>query len=58
MAHASNLASLLGMPWYGMVWAQVSREFLSVLGAERLPYLQLVHQLIVCEESMHMEGAT
>ncbi|KAG2486399.1 hypothetical protein HYH03_014976 [Edaphochlamys debaryana] len=31
----------------------VSAEFLAVLGPERLPYLQLVHQLIVCEENMH-----
>lgn len=29
---------------------QVSKEFLEVLGAEKLPYLELVHQLIVCEE--------
>lgn len=36
---------------------QVSQEFLAALGAERLPYLQLVHQLIVCEENMHMEAA-
>ena len=35
----------------------VSREFLEVLGHERLPYLTLVHQLIVCEENMHAEGA-
>lgn len=32
---------------------EVSAEFLAVLGQERLPYLQLVHQLIVCEENMH-----
>ncbi|GIL80611.1 hypothetical protein Vretifemale_9761, partial [Volvox reticuliferus] len=37
--------------------AQVSAAFLAVLGQEKLPYLQLVHQLIVCEENMHMEGA-
>ena len=36
---------------------QVSAEFLAVLGPDKLPYLQLVHQLIVCEENMHMEGA-
>eukprot|EP00955_Chlamydomonas_euryale_P077040 362846-Chlamydomonas_euryale.AAC.3 len=29
---------------------QVSLEFVRVLGEERLPYLALVHQLIVCEE--------
>ncbi|GLI70930.1 hypothetical protein VaNZ11_016024 [Volvox africanus] len=37
--------------------AQVSAAFLAVLGQEKLPFLQLVHQLIVCEENMHMEGA-
>ena len=35
--------------------AEVSREFLAVLGADKLGYLQLVHQLIVCEESMHAD---
>ncbi len=35
---------------------QVSREFLAVLGAEKLPYLQLVHQLIVCEEQWEGEA--
>eukprot|EP00967_Tisochrysis_lutea_P000946 scaffold1249_cov17-Tisochrysis_lutea.AAC.1 len=28
---------------------EVSREFLEALGPEKLPYLQLIHQLIVCE---------
>ncbi|GFR44775.1 hypothetical protein Agub_g6107 [Astrephomene gubernaculifera] len=37
--------------------AAVSAEFLAALGQEKLPYLQLVHQLIVCEENMHAEGA-
>lgn len=32
---------------------QVSQEFLAVLGPERLPYLQLIHQLIVCEENLN-----
>lgn len=31
----------------------VSREFVSALGPEKLAYLQLVHQLIICEENMH-----
>jgi len=30
--------------------AEVSREFLNVLGQDKLAYLGLVHQLIVCEE--------
>ena len=33
--------------------AEVSREFLAVLGPENLPYLQLIHQLIVCEEQLN-----
>ncbi|GLC38425.1 hypothetical protein PLESTB_001579500 [Pleodorina starrii] len=37
--------------------AAVSAKFLDILGAPKLPYLQLVHQLIVCEENMHQEGA-
>ncbi|KAG1679536.1 hypothetical protein FOA52_011138 [Chlamydomonas sp. UWO 241] len=36
--------------------AEVSREFLSLLGAERLPYLALIHQLIVCEEQWEAGG--
>ena len=28
----------------------VSKEFLAVLGQEKLSYLGLVHQLIICEE--------
>eukprot|EP00798_Chlamydomonas_sp_ICE-L_P019018 gene19018-25610_t len=31
---------------------EVSKEFLRVLGADKLEYLQLVHQLIVTEEQM------
>lgn len=30
---------------------EVSAEFLAILGPDKLPYLQLVHQLIVCEEN-------
>ena len=33
--------------------AAVTAEIVAALGAPRLPYLQLVHQLIVCEENMH-----
>uniref|UniRef100_A0A7R9V482 Uncharacterized protein n=1 Tax=Chlamydomonas euryale TaxID=1486919 RepID=A0A7R9V482_9CHLO len=35
---------------------KVSKEFLEVLGAEKLPYLALVHQLIVCEEQWEGEA--
>jgi hypothetical protein len=35
---------------------EVSTEFLGVLGADKLPYLQLVHQLIVCEEQWEGES--
>ena len=35
---------------------QVSREFLNVLGQEKLAYLGLVHQLIVCEEQWAQEA--
>jgi hypothetical protein len=34
---------------------QVSSEFLALLGADKLRYLQLVHQLIVAEERIHAE---
>jgi hypothetical protein len=34
---------------------QVSSEFLALLGADKLRYLQLVHQLIVAEERIHVE---
>lgn len=30
--------------------AEVSKEFLNILGQEKLAYLGLVHQLIICEE--------
>ncbi len=30
----------------------LSREFMQRLGREKMPYLQLVHQLILCEENM------
>ncbi len=30
----------------------VSREFLDILGRDKLPWLQLVHQLIIVEENM------
>ncbi|KAJ9525273.1 hypothetical protein QJQ45_020808 [Haematococcus lacustris] len=33
--------------------SEVSREFLAVLGQDKLPYLQLIHQLIVCEENLN-----
>ncbi len=33
--------------------AEVSREFLRLLGADRLGYLSLIHQLIVCEENLN-----
>jgi hypothetical protein len=33
--------------------SEVSREFLAILGAEKLAYLQLIHQLIVCEENLN-----
>jgi len=36
---------------------QVSREFLEALGAEKLPFLQLIHQLIVCEVNLNLEQA-
>ncbi|KAG1653257.1 hypothetical protein FOA52_009202 [Chlamydomonas sp. UWO 241] len=36
--------------------SEVSKEFLGVLGADKLPYLQLVHQLIVCEEQWEGES--
>lgn len=29
---------------------QVHKEFVAVLGAAHLPYLELIHQLIICEE--------
>eukprot|EP00798_Chlamydomonas_sp_ICE-L_P001773 gene1773-33191_t len=32
--------------------SEVSKEFLAVLGQDKLPYLQLVHQLIITEERM------
>mmetsp|Transcript_4882 Transcript_4882/g.8921 ORF Transcript_4882/g.8921 Transcript_4882/m.8921 type:complete len:142 (-) Transcript_4882:1693-2118(-) len=32
--------------------AQVSREFLQILGQDKLGFLALVHQLIICEENM------
>lgn len=35
--------------------AEVSKEFLDILGQQRLAYLQLVHQLIICEETMHAQ---
>ncbi|MEW5305069.1 MAG: hypothetical protein WDW36_007633 [Sanguina aurantia] len=35
--------------------AEVSRHFIALLGPTRLPYLQLVHQLIACEE--HISSA-
>jgi hypothetical protein len=35
---------------------QVSREFLEALGQANLPYIQLVHQLIVCEEEWATEA--
>ena len=34
---------------------EVSREFLEALGPEKLPYLQLIHQLIVCEVNLNCE---
>jgi hypothetical protein len=34
---------------------QVSAEFLALLGPAKLRYLQLVHQLIVAEERIHVE---
>jgi len=37
---------------------EVSREFLEALGPEKLPYLQLIHQLIVCEVNLNCEQAT
>ncbi len=37
---------------------EVSREFLEALGPEKLPYLQLIHQLIVCEVNLNCEHAT
>ncbi len=35
---------------------EVSAEFLAVLGPDKLPYLQLVHQLIVVEEASAAGG--
>ncbi|KAF5839493.1 kinase-like domain-containing protein [Dunaliella salina] len=37
---------------------EVSHEFLEALGPEKLPYLQLIHQLIVCEVNLNCEQAT
>eukprot|EP00879_Flechtneria_rotunda_P030776 GHRR01033454.1.p2 GENE.GHRR01033454.1~~GHRR01033454.1.p2 ORF type:complete len:154 (+),score=61.26 GHRR01033454.1:571-1032(+) len=36
---------------------EVNKEFLQLLGAAKLQYLQLVHQLIVAEECMHAQQA-
>ena len=36
---------------------EVSREFLEALGPEKLPFLQLIHQLIVCEVNLNCEQA-
>jgi hypothetical protein len=35
---------------------QVSQEFLEILGQEQLVFMQLVHQLIICEETMNAAG--
>lgn len=34
---------------------KVAAELADLLGPERMPWLQLVHQLIVCEEVMQAE---
>lgn len=34
---------------------KVAAELAGLLGPERMPWLQLVHQLIVCEEVMQAE---
>eukprot|EP00873_Tetraselmis_striata_P046474 jgi/Tetstr1/466738/TSEL_011211.t1 len=31
----------------------IMEEIFGTLGVEKMPYLQLIHQLIICEESMH-----
>lgn len=36
---------------------QVSQEFLLLLGSQKLAYVQLVNQLIIAEETMHMQHA-
>lgn len=36
---------------------EVSKEFLEALGQDKLPYLQLIHQLIVCEVNLNCEQA-
>ncbi|KAK9809093.1 hypothetical protein WJX72_009300 [[Myrmecia] bisecta] len=35
--------------------AAVAAQLLGLLGADKMPYLQLVHQLIICEELAHAE---
>ena len=32
---------------------EIMEAIFSTLGVEKMPYLQLIHQLIICEESMH-----
>ena len=36
---------------------QISQEFLQLLGSRKLAYVQLVNQLIIAEETMHMQHA-
>lgn len=37
---------------------EVSQEFLRLLGTDKLSYVQLVNQLIVAEETMHLQHAS